>query len=98
MTLVGARKRDKKIEKKVEALNTPSFRVPLCEIVGHPTNMFPELDEIKALLHSPNMPVNSPPPNREKRTPTHYKALYTNHACPNITPIIALKSLEINMH
>lgn len=53
----------------------------LCEVVGHPTNMCPKLDEVQTLLHAPKAPVNPPPPIGDKITPAHYKAFHTNHAC-----------------
>jgi len=76
---------DKKKGKKVEASNASSSRVippyALCEVVGHPTNVCPKLDDLKALLHAPKVPVNPPPPTRENTTPSHNKALHTNHTC-----------------
>jgi len=72
LTLVGARKRDNKKGKKVEASNTPSSRVPqpcsLCEKIGHPINMRPELNELKYLLHAPKVLVNPPPHVGENST------------------------------
>ena len=45
-------KKTNKKGKKIENPNIPRALQPcaLCDIVGHPTNIFPKLDELKPLL------------------------------------------------
>lgn len=84
-TTIGANNMDKHKGKKVKASVTTSSRVPwhcaLCEVSGHLRNLCPELEKLKALLHAPKILAAPPPHLGEKTTPTHNKALGTDHTC-----------------
>ena len=53
----------------------------LCDIVGHPTNICLELDELKPLLSSKRNFVATISRKKEPATKHQGKALRTNHAC-----------------
>lgn len=84
-TPIDASKMDKKKGNKVEDSNYSSYRVPphstLCEVVGYPTNMCPNLDDLKYLMHAQKTPANPPLSTGEKTTPTRNKAFFSNHEC-----------------
>ena len=58
-----------------------SLGCAICDVVDHPTHIFPDLDDLKLLLSSK---VDIVTPHSRKKEPTTKgkgKALCTNHAC-----------------
>ena len=63
------------------AIQTESSVCAICDVVGHPTHICPELDELKPLLGSE---IDILMPCSRKKEPTTKgkgKVLRTNHAC-----------------
>lgn len=71
--------------KKKDLVTTTSPRVTppyvVCDVMSHPTNYFPALNELKVFLHAPKVPILLSPPPREKPIMSHNKILCTNHPC-----------------
>lgn len=73
----------KKKKKKGETSNSSRELQPcaLCEVVGHPTNIYYELYELKYIMYASKNLITPNPPKIAKDMPFRNKVLHTNHAC-----------------
>ena len=75
-----------KTEKRGKKMVTPtmqreSLACTICDVIGHPTHICPELDELKPLLGSETDIAMLRSRKKEPTTKGKGKALHTNHAC-----------------
>ena len=76
----------KKITKKGKKVVTPTMQMEssacaICDVIGHPTHICPELDELKPLLGYEAGTSTWRPHKKELSTKSTRKMLRTNHAC-----------------
>ena len=76
----------RKIEKRGKEMVTPTIQrespvCAVCDIIGHPTHICLELDELKPLLGSEKDITTPRSYKKEPTTKGKGKALCTNHAC-----------------
>ena len=62
------------------AIQRESLVCAICDVIGHPTHIYPELDELKPLLGSETYIVMPRSHKKEPATKGKGKALRTNHA------------------
>ena len=71
--------RGKRVETPAIQWESPSCAI--CDVVGHPTHIFPELDELKPLLNSKADITTPCSSKKEPATKGKGKAFHANHAC-----------------
>ena len=72
-------RRGKKVETPTTQRESPNCAI--CNVVGHPTHIYPELDELKLLLSS-KVDIATPHScKKEPATKIQGKSLCTNNAC-----------------
>lgn len=79
VTTTKPERRGKKVETPTMQQESPCCAI--CDIVGHPNHICPELDELEALLSS-EVDIAAPSScKKEPATKIQGKALRTNHTC-----------------
>ena len=79
--MITAKKTERGKMVETPAIQQESPGCAICDVVSHPTHIFPEMDELKPLLGSEAKIATPQSLKKELGTKGKGKALRTNHAC-----------------